>query len=566
MVDRITRSFLDDFLDSQELKSKNDSKDFEKFVNYSVVSKEFKSSFQLQVVSTGSSAIGIDGMAILVNGKLVESEDEIDDLVNLNKFLEAQIIIIQSKTENSFNGSLIGNFFFTIKQLFSESPTVVLNEELTLYKKIIDKIYDHSPRMTKGKPVLTLYYVTLGKWIGDTNLEAVVKSGKEELMETNFFSKIEFNSLGASEIQKLYTKTREIVTTTFTFKDKVTLPDIKNVKESYYGMLPFEEFRKLVIDENDKIRSIFYDNVRDYLGDNPVNEKIESTLNKGDYDIFSILNNGITIVASDLNSAGNRYTIADYQIVNGCQTSHVLYNFRNANNINNLVIPLKLIVTDNEDVKNQITIATNSQTEVKPEQLEALSDFQKTLEFYYKSIASDGKLFYERRTNQYSSDNEIAKTRIVSIPNQIKSFSSMFLNNPHVVSGYYGTIARDLGAQIFKRDHYPISYYASSYALYRLESLFRSGNVDSKYKKVKYQMIMMFRFVFGGLDMPELNNKKIIPYCEKMITILDSNEESARAYTEIAKLIDEANLDMDNRKQFKDSQTTQDLIELLKNQ
>lgn len=418
--------------------------------------------------------------------------------------------------------------------------------------------------MTKGKPKLKLSYVTLGKWVDDANLKAVINSGISELESTNLFSEVTCEPIDTSAIHKLYTKTKELSSATITFKDKVTLPDIRDVKESYYGMLPFSEFRKLLVDDNDKIRPIFYDNVRDYLGDNSVNEKIEKTLSEGKYDIFSILNNGVTIVASELNSAGNRYTLTDYQIVNGCQTSHVLYSFRDAEDISDLSIPIKLIITNNDDVKNQITVATNSQTEVKPEQLEALSDFQKSLEYYYNSINGDGVLYYERRTNQYNSNNDIPKTRIVSIPNQIKSFSSMFLNNPHLVSGYYGTIARDLGEQIFKKDHKYIPYYTSSYAFYRLESLFRSGNIDSKYKKVKYQLIMLLRILVSGNQMPEFNSKKMKAYCEKIIDILDNQDDSLTYFNKAIEVIIDANLDLENIRQFKDSQTTGDLLETVK--
>ncbi|KJU84432.1 heavy metal translocating P-type ATPase [Candidatus Magnetobacterium bavaricum] len=70
------------------------------------------------------------------------------------------------------------------------------------------------------------------------------------------------------------------------------------------------------------MRNVFYDNVRDYLGENPVNQKIDKTLKDAKYDIFSILNNGITIVADKKNSnVGRLFSISNYQIVNGCQTT-----------------------------------------------------------------------------------------------------------------------------------------------------------------------------------------------------------------------------------------------------
>jgi AIPR protein len=101
---------------------------------------------------------------------------------------------------------------------------------------------------------------------------------------------------------------------------------------------------------------------------------------------------------------GNRFTIRDYQIVNGCQTSHVLYNCKNFGGIDNLQVTVKIIVTDKDDVINSIIKATNHQTPVKKEELEALSAFQKKLEQYYDSYEySDAgeRLYYERRSKQY---------------------------------------------------------------------------------------------------------------------------------------------------------------------
>ena len=59
-----------------------------------------------------------------------------------------------------------------------------------------------------------------------------------------------------------------------------------------------------------------------------------------------LLNNGVTIVADSISKTGDTFTIEDYQIVNGCQTSHVLCNFNNAGGPTGPIqIPVKLIVS-----------------------------------------------------------------------------------------------------------------------------------------------------------------------------------------------------------------------------
>lgn len=88
------------------------------------------------------------------------------------------------------------------------------------------------------------------------------------------------------------------------------------------------------------------------------------------------MNNGVTVIAKTLRTTGNRFYIEDYQIVNGCQTSHILFDQRDVIDTS-VMVPLRLISTKDEDVIGSIIKATNRQTEVKEEQLLALSDFQK---------------------------------------------------------------------------------------------------------------------------------------------------------------------------------------------
>lgn len=82
----------------------------------------------------------------------------------------------------------------------------------------------------------------------------------------------------------------------------------------------------LIEDDNgDIIRGLFYDNVRDWQEYNEVNTEIRETLKCAAKDMFVLMNNGITIISRTIQPTGNRFYISDYQIVNGCQTSHVLF-------------------------------------------------------------------------------------------------------------------------------------------------------------------------------------------------------------------------------------------------
>lgn len=543
-MDRITKSLITELLKSQELNSEGDSKDFEKLVNYCIVSNEYSKTFDINLISIGDGAdTGIDGVAIIVNGQLIENKEEIDDLLERNNSLEVNYIFTQAKTSSSFNSGEINTFIFGIKDFFSESPSLVRNAEVEKFAEISDYIYKNAPHF-KENPTLKLFYATTGKWTDDQNLTAVINQGVKEIEELNLFDKVVFTPLGAKEVANSYRKTKESISTTITFSNRVTLPAINGISEAYIGLLPFEEFKIILTDDDDNLVNVFEDNVRDFQGtNNDVNSGIKNTLNSEDSDLFSVLNNGVTIVASSISPTGDKFTIHDYQIVNGCQTSNVLFNNRNSQYISKVNIPIKIIATDDDDIKNRITLATNNQTPIKKEQLASLTAFQRSLEQYYNSYNGDAKLYYERRSKQYNSDSSVLKTRIITVPYQIKSFSAMFLNNPHQVTSFFGTIVSRLNegrAQIFTPDHVFSPYYTSAFAYYKLETQFRKRNIDTSYKKVRFHILMLFRMIFQSDEMPPFNSKRMNGYCQKLLDILNDDNASLEAFNKCIEVIDEA--------------------------
>ena len=321
-----------------------------------------------------------------------------------------------------------------------------------------------------------------------------IESAKADLEALNLFGHIEISPIDADQLHQLYRNTTETIAVEIVFQNRCTLPDIDGIKEAYVGTLPAEEYLKLVTDDAGNIRkSVFYDNVRDYQGSNDVNAEIGDTLASPSAIRFPVLNNGITVVARELLTTGNRFQVRDYQVVNGCQSSHVLFNSLSQFNAKVVHVPVKIIVTTSEDVINSIIKATNRQTAVKAEELAALSEFQKTLETYYGTFSGSSKLYYERRSKQYASNRNVERTRVVTIPLQIRAFASMFLDLPHRVGGYYGSLTRNIGNRFFLKNHSPAPYHISALALYRLEYMFRNSELDRDLRKFRWHILMMAR-------------------------------------------------------------------------
>jgi len=561
-MDRITENLVEDYISTNELKIKKMDEKFELFCNYCIVSKEYNDTFEIDQVWLDDSSMGIDGIAIIVNGRLVDSKEEIDDLVELNKYLEATFIFIQSKTSDSFAAADMGNFIFSVSDFFAVKPKISRTEKVKEKIELMNHLYNKSSFMNRGTPVCKLYYVTTGTWKRDATLTTRLESGQQDLLQTKLFSSVTITPLDARLIQKYYQNTKAAISIEITFNNKTILPEITGVEQAYIGTLEFEQFLKIITDDENKIlSSIFYDNVRAFQGENnPVNKKIKETLRLKNFDKFTILNNGITIVAKSLAVAGNKFSLNDYSIVNGCQTSHVLYESRKIEGINKVSIPVRLIVADNEEIRNEVIRATNNQTSVKPEELEALSDFQKSLELYYLTTKGETKLFYERRSKQFNNDPKVIKTRIITIPTQIKSFAAMFLEEPHLVSRFYGRIIKYLGEKIFVKDHKPIIYYTSALAYFRLDQLFRYHDFDPKYKKCRYHLLMILPYMIKNISRPQFNSSKTEEYCCNILKEIETTAKSAKLFNKIRKIVDGSGVDIEDRDLFKLQSTNDTLL------
>jgi cold shock CspA family protein len=339
--------------------------------------------------------------------------------------------------------------------------------------------------------------------------------------------------MDADRLKALYRTLRNKIECEIVFDKHTILPQIAGVTEAYLGILPCDEYLRLITDEDGEVRrGLFYDNVRDYQGDNPVNREIAATFDDADSSgQFVLLNNGVTIVARSINKVGAKFRVTDYQIVNGCQTSHVIH--RNRNRIGTAVfLPVKLVVTDDPEVTNRVIRATNRQTEVKIEAFESLTSFHRTLEEFYGSFGKDAKkrLYYERRSKQYQS-LPIPERAIVSLAMQCKAFLAMFLDEPHSTPRYYGEVLAATRGRMFQEDHRPYPYYTAACCLVRIEDLFRQRKLPWWCRKYRYHMMMLIRMTAGGERMPAMSSKNMDRYCESICTVLWDD----------AKLLDHAN-------------------------
>ena len=393
-------------------------------------------------------------------------------------------------------------------------------------------------------------------------LEGRRRTEVDDLLATNMFRDVTFTPLGANDIQKLYRQSKNAIEREFLFANRVTAPDVPGVAQAYLGFLPVRELMKIITDESGEIiSSLFYSNPRDFQGYNEVNAEIEGTLNSDAKNQFVLMNNGITIIARDVRPTGDKFVLEDFQIVNGCQTSNVL--FEQAEKALDVTVPVRLIGTQDETVINRIIRGTNRQTQVTEDQFFALQEFPKQLEEFFKSYPSQHRIYYERRSRQYERLQDIEKTRIITQPNVIRAFAAMFLEEPHRTTRNYSALKAKVGTDIFNKTHKMEPYYTAAFALYRLEYLFRNGKLESKYKAARFHILLAVRLLGNPVLLPKfMNSREMEDYCKSLQAILWNPSKCDELILRAADIVKRSVRGNFNRDRIRTEATTKKVITL----
>lgn len=549
-MDRVSETLLKEFSSEQEITSLDEKNRFEYFAGYITVKRHYSETFDpADIVTGGGGDTSIDAIAIIVNGSLITDIDELEEQASKVGSLDATFVFVQAERSPEFDSAKIGTFGNGVLDFFSESPRLIRNAKISEAASLMADLYRRSSKFKRGNPICRLYYVTTGKWQGDATLEGRRKWVISDLEATQLFREVEFEAIDANRLQRLYRQTKSAISREFNFVNKAVAPDMPGVKEAYLGFLPVTEFLKLIQDDSGEIiNGLFYENVRDWLDATAVNDEIRATLESDARARFVLMNNGITIIARVVQPTGNKFLIEDFSIVNGCQTSHVLFEKREKIDAS-VMVPIRLIGTQDEGVINDIIRATNRQTEVKEEQFYALEEFSKALEPFCQAFSEpQRRLYYERRTRQYDRLS-IEKTRIVTPANMIKAYAAMFLAEPHRATKGYGLLKAKVGTEIFGPGQRNEPYYTAAYALYKLEYAFRNSKLEPKYKPARFHILLAARCLANSQNIPPSNSHEMERFCKRINEILWDASQADELISRAAQVVDFAtggDFDRDN--------------------
>ncbi|KLI21600.1 AIPR family protein [Brachyspira hyodysenteriae] len=548
-MNQIIKGYITKFRDEILLDKKlKDETVFEHFINYITVKRDFLDDFLVEDIHIGGgNDNGIDGLAIIVNDEIITDLDLLKNLIDEHNNIFVSFVFTQSKTSSNIDSGDLYKFFEGVINFFNEDTEIPLESNFYDLSIIKNYIFENSS-ILKENPKIYLKYAYTGNNANDKNISNILHKYNIKFKNLSLFSHISINILDFDDIQKIYKEIRLNVKKTICLERITTLPYIHGVQESYIGIIPLKEFFNLVCDNDRIIKSIFYDNVRDYQGDTIVNKEIANTmLNENESKYFGLYHNGVTIVAKTLKKTGENITLENFQIVNGCQTSHIIAkNFNKVKNgVDKMFIPVKLIATENNDIINSVIKATNRHNEVKTEAFESLKDFHKELEEFYnsKNQESNMPIYYERRSKQYIYNDKIERFSIVTLSQQIRTYLSMFEEIPQSVHRYYGELLSVYGekSNMFKKvnnkKHFDL-YYIASFAFVKINLFIIRGNIYDRYKPFRHHILFIFKLMIANELSVRTKQSIYNEMCSKMYKILYNDDELLEYFKKCCKIIE----------------------------
>lgn len=540
-MNKIIESFLQTHIKEYELDGMTKETAFEHFINRCIINKYATDRVDPSVIMTDSGEKGLDGVAIIVNDRIICDEAELQSVISESNKLEVRFVFIQSKTSENFSASEIGDFLYGVKAFFeTKESRPITNPKMENLIKLKDIIYTHGVDFDPS-PIVDAYYVCCGKWNDGNGLISRVNIDLKPLRESDDYSQVNFYPYDSEKIIITYKELKKKVAKSFQMDKRVAFPMIEGVTQAYLGMVRCKDFVSILRDSDGRmLTNIFEDNVRDFQGYNSVNSEIKATIEKTeDQNRFALLNNGITIMAKSIKVTGDMIQLFDYQIVNGCQTSYVLFD--NAERLTeNSYIVLKIIEVSDEKISDRIIFTTNRQTEVKAEAFTSTKPFHKRLQDFYDAVEAPYRLFYERRSKQYDLDDSIAKSRIVTLASQTAAYIAIFLNEPHSTHRYYGELLQAYENKLFLETDSCETYYIAAYLLYYLDMEFKLGKIPKEYKRYKYHLACAIKALEVGSHVIFGQWKKQKKEFDKLYALIKDEERLSRKLKSAISCLDKA--------------------------
>jgi len=523
-VDPLLNGLFKKFKEDNELENVSDSDAFEMFAAKLVLKDDLTEQSALSDLLLDPSTPGVDVALLEVNGELVWNVSDAEEICSGTGRLVVALHFVQAKSSEKMPSTEILNMGeVVVRSLKGDAPSGY--PKLQGVADALQYMFaDHATKMQNPRPSVHLHFVTAANAAAVADESTQQRRGvvEKQLSELPFLGEVTVVAEGAVQLVEASRKKVAANEADIVLEKSINLPSMPGIEQAILGLISLDQLLLLIRNDDASLNErVFYDNVRGFQGaDNPVNGRIQETLKSPGSRMLPVLNNGVTVVASQYAPRpGDEVRLSGYQIVNGCQTSHCVHLVADElDDPSAIQLPIRVIVTDDAEVATEIIRATNSQTAVNDSDLVALTSFQKNLEEFYQLDPLGTGLAYERRSGQFL-NSSVPRTRVVTIREQMRALAGTFLNLPHLATRYPKDLYEKIGEEIFAPDHRHDPYAAAAYAAYRLESAFRTA-LDPKLKPLRYHILMAHKYLTLRTDSARLNDGQVIKQSQKIVDSL----------------------------------------------
>jgi hypothetical protein len=362
--------------------------------------------------------------------------------------------VFQCKNSSSLKQNDIDKFKSDVSDIFKNGFSKLNTEDIK------DKIDEHKNLTKSGYVVeIKMYFLYNGENKSESNSANLQ-------MYNNYHKPNEDFEIWDSEA--LYNKINDLVKAqnkreniSFTFKpviSNVVFSDsqalytytINNVSAANFRIPAIDlcELINLEISKNKTHDFLFSENIRGFLGlRSKANQKMKRTLdNPNESFYFPFLNNGITIISETLTLPNGpqqkTYNIPTKNpvIVNGLQTTRVIYTkyLEDKNSLENVFINVRLYQTNDTNLIERITDATNTQTPINFKDKisnKSFNDFTKEL------FANNGILYVTKRGEIF---NTLSLEESVQSETVLKFWYASFYEKPEVAKNSISKVLEDI--------------------------------------------------------------------------------------------------------------------------
>ena len=483
----------------------------------------------------GSDDGGVDGFYLFVNRKFVR--EDTDPQIFKDQQLNFELVILQSKNTTSFEESVPQKLKDFAEQCLPMGSTLgsvqkkLFGEPLLTAVKQFHDIYELG-LLKQPKLAIVFAHVSLGEQIDpkvDVRRDLLVVRTREIFPTAD----VQYTYLTGTSLLTLFNQHPE---QTIPLVAQDYFDSKLHERSGYICLVTLPDFYDFITDKGVLQEHLFEANVRAHAPDVKVNKGISTTLANPEKEDFWWLNNGITILASDVVYNDQKLHITNPLVVNGLQTSYELYNHfsAGASRDDKRTLLVRVIVIDAESAtSDKIITATNSQTKIEAINLHATEQIQRRIELALK--ADD--LYYDRRKNYYRNQG-ISIQKIVTIGSMAQAVAAIVLQQPDNARARPTTVAEKNYGALFS-DKAPLAMYPKCARVIKRVDSYLDGLNLARGEKLNLLFYVAMYAVCAALKSIRPSRKSIAALNVDLLT----NELLRESHSKVLKLYQELGAD-----------------------